>query len=304
MAERVSDQLNEAFARPLVAFRNKLEVAEDIGHEVVIPRVLQRLPVPQFRGEPRQELLDEFPNIYDHDTTGREFFKISEGMGDDGFEYNLAAPICEYGEDFPIGLISAAYTLRDAALNPQSPANIIDETADLIEERRTIYQSAASDGKSPITSSFTPFTQGIQSVLFTAGIFTAKKVECFDDPIELMDELTKQKMFSKFGLIVPSTITARMGDRGWVFTPPPVDQEAGKFALSQILIDHYTGPDRERYKDLSSAASKLLDRRGCPAARTLPEYDASSVDMTAQLVTDTMKMQRERSIKFAKEIGR
>lgn len=299
MAERVSDQINEAFARPLITFRNRLEqIDPQTGQEIIIPRALLRLPVPQFKDELGQELLDAFPDIYDHNTEGRAFIKVSEGMGDDGFEYNLAAPIGEYGEELPRSLISAAYTLRAAALDPQSPTNIIDETAVLTEERRTIYESASPDGQSPVTSSFTPFTQGIQSVLFSAGIFTAKKVDGFDDPFDLMDQLTEQKIFSKFGLIVPSTITARMGDRGWVFTPPPVDQEAGKLAVSQILIEHYTGPDRERYKDLSSAASKLLDRRGCPAARTLPAYDASSVDMTAQLLTDTMRMQKGKTIKF------
>lgn len=303
MPERVSDQLNEAFARPLVAFRNNLERVElQSGQDIVIPRTLLTLPVPQFRDEPGQELLDEFPEIYDHYTAGRTFIKISEGMGDDGFEYNLAAPIGEYGEEFPRGLISAAYTLRTAALDPQSPTNIIHETANLVEERRTIYQNATPGGQEKPIGPFTPFTQGIQSVLFTAGLFTARKIEDFDDPIDLMDELTQQKIFSKFGLIVPSTITAKMGDRGWLFTPTPVDQDYDKFSISQILIEHYTGPDRGRYKDLSSGASQLLDRRGCPAARTLPQHDASSVDMTAQLLTYTMKKQRGRKIKFTNTI--
>lgn len=291
---RVSDQINMAFIHPILVFKQRIESStESDNPEILIPIPIQQHFVNSFT-EKGQELLDMLPNIYNHSIFGREFLKVADGI-------NLAAPIGEYGIDFARRLISAAYTLRRAALDEQNSTNIIQETKILERERVSIYQNANPNSEINDIGSLAPFTEGVQSVLFAAGLLTDKKIKGFDDPIDLLDALTRQGIFSKFSLIIPSTITARMGNRGWTFTSPPIEHSDRNLGISRMLVEHYTGEDREKYRDLATPASQLLDRRGCPVGRILPSYDVSAVDIEAQMLTSTMRQQRGKKISFQAE---
>lgn len=281
-----SEMLNKAFTVPIKAFHEKRmqqEAVEENNYSLHIEKV----SVPPFV-ESDQDFLKQFPDIYNQNTENMECLKAFDGM-------NLVAPIGEYGEDWARKLINATHTLRSEALEAHRSTNVISETDVLKDQRKQILETASHGNQSiDELGTFSPFDEGVQSVLFAAGLLTAKKLNGYEDPQQLLQALTDQKIFSKLALVIPSTIAARLGNRGWTFTDPLIEEENQKLSVSKKVINHFM-QQRDNYKQLSTSASQLLDKKGCPVARMLPENDSSGVDITAQLLTHAVAQQNKKS---------
>jgi hypothetical protein len=276
-----SDRLNRAFTNAIISFGDKIDRAEWLDHLSKESPQIARLHTEPI-GPNNEPLFSEFPDIYYGNIDGQDYLLCQTG------EINLSAPIGEYGAQWATSLITAAITLRTAALDGSSNVNVIEETLELEKQRTNILEDAKKSKKLSVTiGKLNPFDEGLQSVLFAAGFFTAHKVSGFDDPEELLQYLSEQRIFSKFALFIPSTVTARMGYNGWVFTPPAIEGSS----IAHHIVEHFTGETAKEYSNFSTGASKLLDRRGCPVARRLPENIFSGIDTLAQLLTAVVMKQ-------------
>lgn len=270
---KTSDQLNQIFTQVIISFAKKLEEADWFNNiQLSETPVMDQIEVSSVE-ESDQALLYEFPSIYSTDSLGRAYLRYTD-------ELNLAAPIGEYGINWAQSLIMGAIALRNAAKSPNSLVNMIEELDILNSERTSIL---TDNDSSRVIGNLRPFDEGLQSILFAAGFVTAYKVPGYDDPGKLLTDLAENGIFSKLALITPSTITARMGNRGWTYTYPTTEN----LKVAKHIVDHFIN-EKDKYRDLSSPASKLLDRRGCPVARILPGNQYSGVDLLAQVLARTI----------------
>ena len=279
---RISDQLNFAFTDTIKIFRQKPMVNTELSDE---PRMY--IPTPEIYNVEQinadQAIFIGFPEIYCQPSKNSIYIQMPSDI-------ILNAPVGEYGEEWAKKLVFATSELRDKAKQHESPTNIISEMDELSRHRIQILSIDINQDTEINRNLGTlgPFDEGIQSILFAAGILTAYKLPEYEDPLNFMQDLSEQGIFSKLALIIPSTVTARLGYHGWTLTQPVVESINGKLKLSKRITDHYIREAKDAYAGISTSGSKILDRGGCPVARVLPGNSNSGVDMIATMLTSVI----------------
>lgn len=268
--------LNVAFTRLAKAQAERV-APEHLKHSSTDDPYFLRIKTEKNRIDP---LFDQFPIVY---TKPDRFLGLS-GSG-------IVIPVGAYGEEWAERIVTNAHRMREETQSPNSTANILDIISEVTTEysdtlrRHTYY--GAQNWNAPEEGTRMTFHDTSESEAHTAAFLTQHRVEGFDDPLELYQSLIRDGVISKYSLVVPPTVTARMTISGFIFTDPIVfKNKKGKLQLDPEKVAHWYS-EREKYP--RDTGADTLDHRGCPGGRHLPGEQFTAVDMVAIRLAEYMQ---------------
>lgn len=256
-------------------------------------------------------LVDKFPSIYSFgDQEAVAPFTLSNPVV-------IKSTVGDYGTEWAKKFAFTGAVLVKVSVDPGSPINILEEAENanrtnrklldtytqrhsrldhvLYDEFVEIFKANMFGRELPkMGGSIVTFAEGVQTVVFVAGLLTHNKIEGYEDPTELLHALIEQGIFSDFSLRVPPAVTGILGRFGGVFTSNPVVRMPdGLLKLEHDLVAHFNLERSNFYADYNTGADKPLDRHGCPLGKKLDANDIAGVDMAARLFERVMQAQQQ-----------
>lgn len=165
----------------------------------------------------------------------------------------VVVPIGMYGEQF--------------AKATAMTGSVLSELAGRVmrEEQKKLLQSPYGRTIREETHTLTPHTalaEGMQTIAAGIGLLTSEGVPGYDDPIEGVQQLLKQKVFQHFAAQAPSGIIIPMTIVGLRFKEPLTSDDNGHLKINNKFVDLLR---KEKLEKVNSSRGRLSE--GCPVAR-------------------------------------
>lgn len=177
-------------------------------------------------------------------TSERSIFAHNRHAQSKDLTSNLAVPVGEYGAEFAQRNVAAAALIQAAA-----SANVQQIAAQVIEgHEATLREYTARAAEAPEVNAATTMEtlqEGILSVMQSVAILTQEKVEGYDDPVALLEDIVRSGLIERLARYAPMGFVGPMALSGKYWPNTLVKTDAG-VAFSESF-EGYLKEQRDKY---------------------------------------------------------
>jgi hypothetical protein len=187
---------------------------------------------------------------------------------------NVIVPVGEYGEEYAKKLAQATIITMEAAevAIKENAGRVAAEHSKLLQEH-TARGAEKKDGPNAHSTALT-IQEGILSIMQTVSLLTAEKVEGYDDPAKLLNDVVENGLIEKITRLVPPALVGPLAIDGQRFANPLERDEDGKLQLTEIFegklkaahIKYWQDVIEEKKSSKSGEHPKIGTDLTCPAS--------------------------------------
>jgi hypothetical protein len=187
---------------------------------------------------------------------------------------NVIVPVGEYGEEYAKKLAQATIiTMEAAEVAIKDNAGRVAAVHSKLLQEHTARGAEEEDGPNAYSTALT-IQEGVLSIMQTVSLLTAEKVEGYDDPTKLLNDIVENGLIEKVTRLVPPALVGPLALDGRRFANPLERDEDGKLQLTEIFegklkaahIKYWQDVIEEKKSSKSGQHPKIGTGLTCPAS--------------------------------------